>query len=198
MIEATVFDYGVGNLHGLSKALERSGARVRVATDAAGIAGAACLVLPGVGAAGRVREPLSPAAAALRRKLESGVPALGVCVGMQVVYEESEEGATRCLGYFGGGVRRLRAPILPHIGWSPVAHAGDPLFAGIPPGESFYFVHSFAAAADGAIATAEYGERFAAASRRGNVWGVQFHPEKSSRAGLAVLANFVRLAEPLA
>lgn len=195
MIEATVFDYGVGNLHSLAKALERAGARVRVTDRAADIGAAECLVLPGVGAADRVMTQLEGASDALRRRLEGGIPALGVCVGMQILFDSSEEGAARCVGFLPGRVRRLTAPVLPHIGWSPVAHGDDPLFEGIPADEYFYFVHSFAAGPDGAIATAEYGAPFAAACRRNNTWGVQFHPEKSSTAGQTLLRNFVRLAE---
>ncbi len=198
MIEATVFDYGVGNLHSLAKALERAGARVRVCTEARGLDEAECVVLPGVGSAHRVMAQLAPAVDALRQKLASGAPALGVCVGMQVMFESSEEGNARGLGLLPGAVRRLTAPMLPHIGWSPVAHAGGPLFEDIPSGEYFYFVHSFAAGPAGALATADYAGPFAAASRQGNVFGVQFHPEKSSAAGQTLLRNFVRFAESVA
>jgi glutamine amidotransferase len=195
VIEATVYDYGVGNLHSLSKALERAGAGVRVVTEARDLAAAKCLVLPGVGAAHRVMSQMGPAVDALRQKLASGAPVLGVCIGMQILFESSEEGNARGVGFLPGRVSRLPAATLPHIGWSPVAHAGDPLFEGIPAEEYFYFVHSYAAAPAGAIATADYGAPFAAAWRRGNVYGVQFHPEKSSAAGQALLRNWVRLAE---
>ncbi|NUN47345.1 MAG: imidazole glycerol phosphate synthase subunit HisH [Candidatus Brocadiae bacterium] len=193
----TLFDYGVGNLHSLGKALEKAGARVTVTGDPAALARASCLVLPGVGSAHRVMASLAPARAALLAALERGVPALGVCVGMQVLFESSEEGATACVGFWPGAVRRLNAPTLPHIGWAPVAHSGDPLFAGIPSGEFFYFVHSFAAGPDGAIATAAHGAPFAAAWRRGRVWGVQFHPEKSSAAGGTLIGNWVRIASEI-
>lgn len=195
MIEATVFDYGVGNLHSLTKALERAGATVRVTSDSRDLASARCLVLPGVGAAPRVMAHLGGGVDALRQKLASGSPVLGVCIGMQILFESSEEGDTRCTGFLPGTVKKLPAPVLPHIGWSPVAHQDDPLFAGIPPDEYFYFVHSYAAGPPGALATAEHGALFAAAWRRGNVYGVQFHPEKSSTAGQILLANWVRLAE---
>ncbi|MCC6740416.1 MAG: imidazole glycerol phosphate synthase subunit HisH [Planctomycetia bacterium] len=198
MIEATVLDYGVGNLHSLAKALERSGARVRVTAEPRDLAAAACVVLPGVGSAGRVMAQIAPAAEALRAKLESGVPALGVCVGMQVLFEECEEGNARGLGLFPGVVRRLEAPVLPNIGWCPVSHDGGPLFESIRRREDFYFVHSYAAPPAGAIATADCGGLFAAAIRTGNVFGVQFHPEKSSAAGLALLRNFVKFAESAA
>ena len=197
-LEATVFDYGVGNLHSLAKALERAGARVRVSAEARDLASAACVVLPGVGAAPRVMARLAPALDALRHKLESGAPALGVCIGMQVLFESSEEGGAVCAGFFPGNVRRLTAERLPHIGWTPVEHRGDPLFAGIPTGEYFYFVHSYAAGPAGSVATADCGGPFAAAWRKANVYGVQFHPEKSSAAGLALLSNFVSFAESVA
>lgn len=195
MIDATVFDYGVGNLHSLSKALERAGAAVRVTSDPADFASARCIVLPGVGAANRVMAHLSGGVDALRQKLASGAPVLGVCIGMQILFESSEEGGTRGVGFLPGVVRKLPAATLPHIGWSPVAHHGDPLFKGIPSGEYFYFVHSYAAGPAGALATAEHGAPFAAAWRRGNVYGVQFHPEKSSAPGQILLANWVKLAE---
>jgi glutamine amidotransferase len=195
VIEATVFDYGVGNLHSLCKALENAGARLRVTADPGTLATAACLVLPGVGAAHRVMAQLGSGAAAVRERLEAGIPALGVCVGMQILFARSEEGNARGVGFFPGEVRRLSAPRLPHIGWTPVEHDGDPLFAGVLSGESFYFVHSYAAGPSGALATSVCGAPFAAAWRRGRALGVQFHPEKSSVAGQTLLRNFVREAE---
>jgi imidazole glycerol-phosphate synthase subunit HisH len=198
VIEVTLLDYGVGNLHSLAKALERAGSAVKVTSDPKDLASARALVLPGVGAANRVMSQLAPAVDALRQKLRSGIPVLGVCVGMQVLYESSEEGNSTCVGFLPGPVKRLTAPVLPHIGWSPVAHPGGPLFEGIPTGEYFYFVHSFAAGPAGALATADYGGPFAAASRRDSVFGVQFHPEKSSGAGQRLLRNFVAFAESVA
>ncbi|MEK7467416.1 MAG: imidazole glycerol phosphate synthase subunit HisH [Planctomycetota bacterium] len=198
MLEITLFDYGVGNLHSLAKALERAGGRTRITSDPRHLESARALVLPGVGSAHRVMSQLAPAVDALRHKLESGIPALGVCVGMQVLFESSEEGNATCVGFFPGAVKKLRAPTLPHIGWCPVTHPGGPLFSAIPPGEHFYFVHSYAAGPAGAIATADYGGPFAAAIRRGNVFGVQFHPEKSSAAGQLLLRNFVTFAGSLA
>ena len=125
----------------------------------------------------------------------SGIPALGVCVGMQILFDRSEEGPCAGLSVLHGDVVRLRHATLPHIGWNSVRHSGDPLFEGIRQDDSFYFVHSFAAGPEGAIAVTDYGGPFAAAWRRGSLYGVQFHPEKSSTAGRRLLANFVRMAE---
>lgn len=193
MFEITLVDYGVGNMHSIQKALEGAGARVRPTNDHAAILGSSCLVLPGVGACGAVMKDLAPVRERLREHLKSGIPALGVCVGMQILFERSEEGGCECVGLIPGEVRRVRHPRLPHIGWDTVSFGDDPLFAGVPPGTHFYYVHSFAGFPRGvpALATTEYGEEFAAAIRVGNVYGVQFHPEKSSAQGLRLLRNFV-------
>lgn len=194
MSSATLLDYGVGNIHSLTKALEASGLAVTVTDEPRDLLKAKVVVLPGVGAFGPVVEKLKPVRAALRDKLVAGTPCLAVCVGMQALFEESEESPGKGLGLLPGAVRRLRHQVLPHVGWNTLKVAADPLFEGLPTPPQVYFVHSFAPSScgDGRIATAHYGDEFAAAVRVGATVGVQFHPEKSSATGLALLRNFVK------
>jgi len=193
-----VLDYGVGNLHSAAKALDRAGAEVRVVPTVDQAAGAAGLVVPGVGAYGACLSGLGSAggAAAVAGWLDGGRPLLGICVGMQLLFEASEEGPVGDgVGVLPGKVRRLTGPVkIPHIGWDEVVvRPGSRLFAGLEDGTRFYFVHSYAPEPDGdaVAAVCDYGGRFAAAVEHGNLFGTQFHPEKSGRAGLALLANFV-------
>ena len=193
-----VLDYGVGNLHSAAKALDRAGAEVRVVPTVAAAAGAAGLVVPGVGAYGACLSGLASAggAAAVAGWLEGGRPLLGICVGMQLLFEASEEGPVGDgVGVVPGKIRHLTGQVkIPHIGWDEVTvRPGSRLFAGLGDGTRFYFVHSYAPEPDGeaVAAVCDYGGRFAAAVEHGNLFGTQFHPEKSGRAGLALLANFV-------
>jgi glutamine amidotransferase len=193
-----LLDYGVGNLHSAAKALDRAGADVRVVATVQEADGAAGLVVPGVGAYGACLTGLASAggAAAVARWLEGGRPLLGICVGMQLLFEASEEGPVGDgVGVVLGRIRRLTGPVkIPHIGWDEVTvRSGSRLFAGLPDGTRFYFVHSYAPGADGdaIAAVCDYGGPFAAAVEQGNLFGTQFHPEKSGAAGLALLANFV-------
>jgi glutamine amidotransferase len=193
-----VLDYGVGNLHSAAKALDRAGADVRVVATVGEAEGAAGLVVPGVGAYGACLTGLASAggAAAVAGWLEGGRPLLGICVGMQLLFEASEEGpVSDGVGVIAGKIRRLTGPVkIPHIGWDEVAiRPGSRLFSGLEDGTRFYFVHSYAPEADGVAVAAvcDYGGRFAAAVEQGNLFGTQFHPEKSGAAGLALLANFV-------
>jgi glutamine amidotransferase len=197
-----VVDYGMGNRRSAEKALEHVGARVEVSEDPERLRAMDGLVLPGVGA--------FPAAMAairargldelLQERVSAGVPLLGLCLGMQLLFERSEEhnGATG-LGLLGGVVRRLRAPglKLPHIGWSELRwQQATPLSEGLPDPAYLYHVHSFApqpTEGEVVLATADYGEPFAAIVGRENVFGTQSHPEKSSAHGLALLGNFTRL-----
>jgi imidazole glycerol-phosphate synthase subunit HisH len=193
-----LLDYGVGNLHSAAKALDRAGAEVRVVPTVAEAAGAAGLVVPGVGAYGACLTGLGSAggAAAVATWLDGGRPLLGICVGMQLLFEASEEGPVADgVGVVPGKIRRLTGPMkIPHIGWDEVTvRPGSRLFAGLGDGTRFYFVHSYAPEADGeaVAAVCDYGGRFAAAVEHGNLFGTQFHPEKSGAAGLTLLANFV-------
>jgi glutamine amidotransferase len=193
-----VLDYGVGNLHSAAKALDRAGAEVRVVPTVEQASGAAGLVVPGVGAYGACLNGLGTAggAAAVAGWLTGGRPLLGICVGMQLLFEASEEGpVTDGVGVLPGKIRRLTGQVkIPHIGWNEVSpRPGSRLFAGLGDGTRFYFVHSYAPEPDGGAVAAvcDYGGRFAAAVEHGNLFGTQFHPEKSGRAGLTLLANFV-------
>ncbi len=196
-LPVTLFDYGVGNIHSLKKAAEAAGADVTVEADPRRILDARVLLLPGVGSFSKVAAAVQPVREALRGKLEDGLPALGICIGMHLLYETSEEGEGQGIGLLRGQVRRIRHRRLPHIGWNNVRHEGEGLFHGIPPGAFFYFVHSYAPSGcgEGCVATGEYGDRFGAAALWKNTWGVQFHPEKSSEAGKRFLGNFVAYAE---
>jgi imidazole glycerol-phosphate synthase subunit HisH len=193
-----VLDYGVGNLHSAAKALDRAGAEVRVVPTVDEAAGAAGLVVPGVGAYGACLRGLVSAggAAAVAGWLETGRPLLGICVGMQLLFEASEEGPVGDgVGVVPGKIRRLTGPVkIPHIGWDEVTvRPGSRLLAGLGDGTRFYFVHSYAPEPDGeaVAAVCDYGGRFGAAVEHGNLFGTQFHPEKSGQAGLTLLANFV-------
>ncbi len=200
MIDLTLLDYGVGNIHSICKALESAGARVAVEPDARKALEAKALVLPGVGAFGKVAAMIAPVREELRKRLSDGLPAFCVCIGMQILYESSEEGAGEGLGLLPGRVRRLTHQRLPHIGWNSVRHSRSGMFEGVGDGERFYFVHSFAPSActDAVVARTDYGGEFAAAAVERNVWGVQFHPEKSSAPGRRVVENFVRFAGTVA
>lgn len=196
-----VVDYGMGNLRSVEKALEHVGATPVVSGDPAVVERALGVVLPGVGAFPRAAEELR--ARGLERPLreagESGVPLLGICLGMQLLFERSQElGGGEGLGLLPGSVEPLRAPGLkvPHIGWNFVERRRDCwLLEGLPERCAFYHVHSFAARPrrdQDIVGIARYGEDFVSAVERGNLSGVQFHPEKSGPAGLRVLANFVQ------
>jgi len=192
-----VLDYGSGNLRSAQRALERVGAGVTVTADARAAGAADGLVVPGVGAFAACVAGLRAVGgdAVVRRRLADGRPVLGICVGMQVMFEAGLEHGERTvgLGVLAGVVARLRAPVLPHMGWNDVlAPAGSALFAGLPASAKFYFVHSYAArSAPGLVATATHGEPFAAAVEFGALAATQFHPEKSGDAGAALLANWL-------
>ena len=199
MPSVALLDYGVGNLHSMRKAFERAGAGVTLASDPAALLDADAVVLPGVGAFGEAAVKLRPHARTLLDALDDGKPLLGVCLGMQLLFEGSAESpGERGLGYIRGRVERLPHEKVPQIGWNVIAHTGeDPLFAGLPEGTHVYYVNSFAPVPREpvTVATTTYGSTFTAAVRKKNAWGVQFHPEKSSAAGLAMIRNFVKFVE---
>lgn len=202
-----VVDYGVGNLRNVYKALEAVGAPVRVITSPDGLVDAAGIVLPGVGAFGDAAANLRVAGfeQPLLQAVAAGVPLLGICVGMQLLFDESEEGGRHAgLGLIPGRVRRFSPDMrehegrplkVPHIGWNQLHHAGDdPLLAGVPDGAYAYFVHSYYCAPTNpshVVATTDYGITYASVVRRGNAWGIQCHPEKSQAVGLRILRNFI-------
>ena len=197
-----VLDYGIGNLRSAQKALERVGADARLVTTAAEAEGAAGVVLPGVGAFGACMEALGRSGLdrVARAAVEAGTPFLGICVGMQLLYEGSEEDpAAAGLGILEGRVRRLPAGVKrPQMQWNRLElhQPGDPLVEGLGPDAWVYFVHSYVApASPGVIATCDYGGPVPAVVGAPGLWATQFHPEKSGPVGLALLANFVRLTE---
>jgi len=200
-----VLDYGSGNVHSAAKAVEAAGAEVVLTADRAAVQEADGLLVPGVGAFQAVMRQLEAVRGPelIERRLAGGRPVLGICVGMQVLFERGIERGTDTAGLaqWPGTVRELEAGVLPHIGWSPVeAPADSVLFAGVAD-ERFYFVHSCAATewgleAHGAfrppvVTWAEHGERFVAAVENGPLTATQFHPEKSGAAGLRLLTNWV-------
>ena len=190
----SIFDYGTGNLHSLEKALGGNGHAVRIDPRMADALAADAIVLPGVGNFGAAAERLDPDIASLRGALDDGLPCLGICLGMQLLFEGSEEAEGAGIGVIPGRVRRLKAARVPHMGWNDVEDADDPLFAGVTPMIAYY-ANSFVcqpADASAAIAWTTSGtERWPAAVRRGRTVGVQFHPEKSGAAGLRLLRNFL-------
>jgi glutamine amidotransferase len=196
-MEAVIVDSGGANLASLRYALERLGARTQVSNDARTIAGAARVLLPGVGAAAHAMQRLHAAGlTSVLRALTQ--PVLGVCLGMQLLFQLSEEGLTECLGVLPYAVRRLRSapqrPV-PHMGWNQLCQLRpDPLLEGVPDGAYAYFVHSYAAPlTQHTLASTEYGAVVSAVVRHENFWGTQFHPERSAATGARVLANFLRL-----
>ena len=196
-MNVALIDYGTGNLHSLMKALEAGGANVYIEPDPANARAADALVLPGVGAFGAAAAHITANAEALHSAIQAGMPCLGVCLGMQLLFETSEEGPGAGLAAMAGHVRAVKAKRLPHMGWNDVAMMDDPLFEGLDRLVAYY-ANSFAVQptdSSEVIAWTTYGEdRFPAAVRRDRVWGVQFHPEKSGAPGLRLLRNFIEHA----
>ncbi|MDT4913073.1 MAG: imidazole glycerol-phosphate synthase subunit HisH [Pseudonocardiales bacterium] len=197
MKRVVVLDYGSGNLRSAQRALERVGADVTVTADATAAAEADGLVVPGVGAFAACMAGLAAvdAKSAVDERVAADRPVLGICVGMQVLFDSGIEHGVESegLGVLPGRVERLVAPILPHMGWNTVsAPDGSQLFAGLGADTRFYFVHSYAVhETDGLVTSAEHGEPFVAAVERGSVSATQFHPEKSGDAGAALLENWL-------
>ena len=205
MKRVVVLDYGSGNLRSAQRALERVGVDVTVTTDLGAAASADGLVVPGVGAyaACMLGIDASGAGPVIAERISIGAPVLGICVGMQVLFEAGDEHGvvTKGLGFVPGTVTRLTAPVVPHMGWNTVAWPdGSALGAGLDQEARFYFVHSYAARPGDALAGAGakaavtvHGEAFAAAVEHGVLAATQFHPEKSGDAGATLLTNWVGL-----
>jgi imidazole glycerol-phosphate synthase subunit HisH len=192
-----VLDYGMGNLHSVSRAIVHVGGDVLVTADAEGVDRADALVIPGVGHFGACVRALRDAGLEepAVRFAGSGRPVFGVCVGMQVLFEASDEGDDAGLGLLPGRVRLLPADVkVPHMGWNTVTwKAEHPYTAGIADGEFFYFVHSYAPDVGAeTVGAAEHGRPFSAVVARDNVFATQFHPEKSGDAGLQLYENLVK------
>jgi len=193
-----IVDYGMGNLRSVEKALEHVGATAKIANDAETVRAADGLILPGVGAFPKAMEGIRSLGLdeLVEERRAAGTPILGICLGLQLLFDSSTElGGAEGLGLLAGEVSELDAPGLkiPHIGWSPVCwERQSRLTEGIESETPFYLVHSFAPRAEAGelLGTAAYGARFTCAAERDNVFGVQFHPEKSSAAGLRLLSNF--------
>ena len=191
-----IIDYGMGNLHSVTKAFEHLGFSAKVLNEANMLDGVSHVVLPGVGAFADAMSSLEHAGwvPAIQRQIDAGKPFLGICLGMQLLFEGSQEGDARGLGIFSGWVRHIPpGRKIPHMGWNRLQTRPSLLFAGLPEEPYAYFVHSYAVDTTDnlVIARAEYdGFSVTAAVGRDNVFATQFHPEKSSEAGLAILRNF--------
>jgi imidazole glycerol phosphate synthase glutamine amidotransferase subunit len=197
-----VVDYGAGNLVSIDQALRTVGADVEFARDGEGLRGVDAVIVPGVGAAAPAMSRLTrhDLTGPIRAWLADDRPYLGICLGLQLLFEGSDEDGAKTLGVVTGRTMRLEAaPTLPHIGWNQVVRTRPhPLFDGIAPDADFYFVHSYAGAPgatehDLVLAITEHGRPFTSAVARGTLLGVQFHPERSGDDGLRLLANFVDL-----
>ena len=193
-MRVTIFDYGAGNLHSLAKALEQADVTVHVETDPARAVDTDALVLPGVGAFGAAAARLAPGRAAMRAAIVGGLPTIGICLGMQLLFYSSDEGAGAGLGLIPGRVSRLTAERVPQIGWNTLIDAHDPLLE-IAPLPIAYYANSFVCRPTNeasVVAWSEHeGDRFPAVVRAGSALGVQFHPEKSSTAGVRFLHAFL-------
>jgi imidazole glycerol-phosphate synthase subunit HisH len=197
-----IADYGIGNLGSVTKAFRHAGAEVRLTGDALALRRADALVLPGDGAFAATMGEIEARGfvSVLREAAEKGKPLLGICIGMQLLFEESEEhGRHRGLGLLPGRVRRFEGDLpVPHMGWNRLrALRAHPILDGVPDGAHVYFVHSYYCDApdDVVIAVSDYGRDFAAVVGKGSVLGVQFHPEKSQEVGLRMVEGFVRIVD---
>ena len=193
-----VLDYGMGNLHSVSRAIARVGGSAEVTREPAEVAGADALVIPGVGAFGACIRALAQRGLdrAIHDFVGTGRPVFGVCLGMQVLFKESDEDPEEGLSIVPGRSRKLPANVkVPHMGWNTVDWAGEhPYVAGIPSGTRFYFVHSYAPdVIDGTtVGVTDHGRPFSSVIAQDNVFATQFHPEKSADAGLHIYESFVK------
>ncbi|MFL5737890.1 MAG: imidazole glycerol phosphate synthase subunit HisH [Actinomycetota bacterium] len=192
-----ILDYGMGNLRSVHRAITHVGGEAEITSDADAVGRADALVVPGVGHFGACMRNLAERGLAdpVKAFAASRRPLFGVCLGMQVLFRESEEDPAKGLGLLPGGSRKLPASVrVPHMGWNSVDWLRPhPYVSGIPSGTPFYFAHSFAApVSDAVVGATEYGESFSAAIAKDNLFATQFHPEKSGEAGLTLYAAFVK------
>ena len=196
-MRVTIFDYGAGNLHSLTKAIGSAATELRIEEDPGEAVDTDVLILPGVGAFSSAAERLQSGREVMREALLAGLPCLGICLGMQLLMDESEEGKGKGLGVLAGSVTRLRTKRVPQIGWNEITACADPAFDSAPVSIA-YFANSFVCHPvdeSRVIAWSTHeSDRFPAAVRRGNVVGVQFHPEKSSVAGVKFIRTFIEQA----
>jgi glutamine amidotransferase len=198
-MKVSIFDYGTGNLHSLAKAVESAGAEAVIESDPSRALQSDALILPGVGAFGAASSRLASHAPSIRAALASGHPCLGICLGMQLLFETSEEGEGAGIAALRGRVRKLHSRRVPHMGWNDVEVNNDPVFRELGPFLAYYANSYVAEPTDetNVIGWTEYeNERFPAAVRRDRTWGVQFHPEKSEQAGLQLIKNFLDATRP--
>lgn len=194
-----VIDYGAGNIHSIEKALEHVGAQVQVTDEPRVVAHANAVVLPGVGSGGSAMARMTERGldTAIREATQQGKPFLGICLGMQLLADHHAEGGVNGLGLFRGSVLRIpHGPKIPHMGWNQVTPLQDalPIFAGITSDSYFYFAHSYYVEPQdqrGVAAVTDYGTPYCSVIATEQVWGTQFHPEKSGDVGLQLLQNFV-------
>ncbi|GAC1360084.1 MAG: imidazole glycerol phosphate synthase subunit HisH [Ktedonobacteraceae bacterium] len=195
-----IIDYGAGNIRSIEKALEHVGAQVQITDDANVVAQSQAIVLPGVGSGGSAMARITECKLdeAIREATLRGKPFLGICLGMQLLADHHAEGEVAGLRLFRGEVRRIpHGPKIPHMGWNQITalQAGLPIFADIPPDAYFYFAHSYYVEPQdqqGVAALTDYGSPYCSVIATEQVWGTQFHPEKSGAAGMQLLKNFVK------
>lgn len=198
-LNISIVDYGVGNLHSLAKALAHAGANVEIEKNLGKLEKADCLILPGVGAFGAALRKLIPYREQIIEFTKSK-PVLGICLGMQLLFEKSAESEEyKGLGLIKGSIKKLPSDYgikIPHMGWNRVNYIKDDIFRGVAQNDWFYFAHSYVPTvkSEGAIGFTHYGERFVSVTKKGLIYGTQFHPEKSSKPGLKFLRNFVQMA----
>ena len=196
-MKVSVFDYGAGNLHSLVKALEHDDVFVEIETDPSRAARSDVLVLPGVGAFGHAAARMAGGVSDLRSALRDGLPCLGICLGMQLLFDASDEGSGAGLGIFSGRVHRLEGGRVPQIGWNTIESACDPLLD-VAPLTTAYYANSYVCNPDDESCVHAWSlhdsARFPALVRAGRTVGVQFHPEKSSAAGVKLVRAFLREA----